>query len=376
MLAILILGAESVYAAVNGITVGSTTVDADTIFEAGTGIILIADDVLDKITISIDQAYFSYPEGCLEGEYIKRLNLVFSCASPVSSLTVGDGQMRGNLTISATGGLSVSNNTNTNVLVDLVSVAWSKLTSIPTGCSTNEFIQAVSSSSFTCATLTSLAWSALTGFPAGCSSPTWVRTIGTTLTCVQPSYSDLSGTNQPTYSNIQSFPAACADGQFVSQVANPPVCGTPAGGGGGLTPTVLASDQESLSSSTYTTIFTIPLTTSKVNVIYAILSQSTSGTAVGIQSRARVTQSAHTGFCNFVRQSSATANANIDNIAVTTNPADTAQTTEFSTIMAPTTVTCTINVNGTAGDLVLEFQSETGASVKTHAGSYYTKVTT
>ncbi|MBI4058031.1 hypothetical protein HY405_01825, partial [Candidatus Microgenomates bacterium] len=169
----------------------------------------------------------------------------------------------------------------------------------------------------------------------------------------------------------------CTDGQVLKWVESTDTwdCAADSTGGGGGFPTeTLTGDLESLSSSAYTTIFTIPLTTNTTNVIYAILAQSTSATTVGIQTRGRVTQSVYTGYCSFVRQSSATANANTDNIAVSTNPADTAQTAERATAATRTEVTCTVTTNETAGDLVLEFQSETGSSVKTLAGSWYQKV--
>ena len=112
----------------------------------------------------------------------------------------------------------------------------------------------------------------------------------------------------------------------------------------------------------------------KMNIIDAYLSQNTSGTGVGIQTRARVTNSAHIGYCKFRRLSSATADANLDNIVVSTNPADTAQTAELSVLPAITEIKCTIAANNGAGDLVIEFQSETGGAVQTNAGSYYTLV--
>lgn len=151
-------------------------------------------------------------------------------------------------------------------------------------------------------------------------------------------------------------------------------CDTDSTGGGGFPTATLATDAESTSSSTYTTIFTVALSASTTHVVHGILAQSTSATTVGIQTRGRVTQSGWTGFCNFERQSSATANGNIDNIAVGTNPADTAQTAEFNAAVAPTRVNCTVTTDGNAGDLVLEFQSETGASVKTLEGSWYSLV--
>ncbi|MBI2096678.1 MAG: hypothetical protein HYT40_00765, partial [Candidatus Sungbacteria bacterium] len=144
-------------------------------------------------------------------------------------------------------------------------------------------------------------------------------------------------------------------------------CGTDDTGGGGSFPNgTLANDLESLSSSVYTTIFTIPLTINETNVIVAVLAQNTSSALVGIQTRGRVTQSAHTGYCKFRRLSSATADANLDNIAVSTNPADTAQTAEFVTTVASTEVICTVTVNGTAGD----FTKVAGSDL---AEIYYTK---
>ncbi|MCS4540375.1 MAG: hypothetical protein HYU03_06780 [Thaumarchaeota archaeon] len=68
---------------------------------------------------------------------------------------------------------------------------------------------------------------------------------------------DTGVTTQLTVTSPPVAPVACPGGSFFSQIAPTTICGTPPGGGGGLSPTILSSDVQSTSSSSYTTIFTI-----------------------------------------------------------------------------------------------------------------------
>lgn len=136
----------------------------------------------------------------------------------------------------------------------------------------------------------------------------------------------------------------------------------------------LASDVTETNGATYTTIFTIPLTASKLNVIEIHLAQFTSTNGVAPQNRARISVAGATGYCNFTTNTSATAQA-IDNILVATAPADTGETAFISVTPNPTynTITCTITEDASPSDLIIEFQSETTGTVTTKAGSFYTK---
>ena len=144
------------------------------------------------------------------------------------------------------------------------------------------------------------------------------------------------------------------------------------GSGGGLTPAYLGSDLTATSAG-YTTIFTIALTPSKMNVIQAYLAQSSSTNGVAIQNRANISESGPTGICHFVTQTQAGAQV-VDNIAVSTNSADTGTTAMGLDINVPfiNTVTCTVLADANQRNLIIQFDSENANTVTTHAGSYYT----
>jgi hypothetical protein len=141
----------------------------------------------------------------------------------------------------------------------------------------------------------------------------------------------------------------------------------------GLAPTYLTSDQTQVNGGgTYTTLFTIPLTASKTNVIEAYLAQFSSATTVGIRNRARIDTAGQTGYCKFTNIATSTTTA-LDIIAVGTAPADTADTAAFAaTNPFMNNIECTVSATGTPGNLVIEFTSETTGTVTTKAGSYYT----
>ena len=64
----------------------------------------------------------------------------------------------------------------------------------------------------------------------------------------------------------------------------------------------------------------------------------------------------------------------IDNIAVSTNSADTGSTSMSLDTNVPfiNTVTCTVLADVNQTNLIIQFNSETVATVTTYAGAYYT----
>jgi hypothetical protein len=141
--------------------------------------------------------------------------------------------------------------------------------------------------------------------------------------------------------------------------------------GSGLAPVYLGSDLNATSTA-YTTIFTIALTPSKMNIVQAYLAQSTSANGAAIQNRVIVNESGPVGYCNFVTQTGG-ADA-VDTIAVSTDSADTEENTLSLDIDIPfvNTVTCTVLADADQKSLVIQFQSENTNIVTTYAGSYYT----
>jgi hypothetical protein len=142
--------------------------------------------------------------------------------------------------------------------------------------------------------------------------------------------------------------------------------------GSGLTPVYLGSDLNATSAG-YTTIFTIALTPSKMNIVQAYLAQSSPTNGVAIRNRAIINASGPIGNCNFVTQTGAGAHG-VGNIAVSTNSADTGENTMTLGTNVPfiNTVTCTVLADANQKDLIIQFNSETAANVTTYAGSYYT----
>jgi hypothetical protein len=142
--------------------------------------------------------------------------------------------------------------------------------------------------------------------------------------------------------------------------------------GSGLAPVYLESALNATNAA-YTAIFTIALTPSKMNVIQAYLAQSSSTNGVAIQNRAIISESGPIGNCHFVTQTGAAAEGT-DNIAVSTNSADTGVTAMSLDTNVPfiNTVTCTVLADANSRDLIIQFDSETAATVTTYAGSYYT----
>jgi hypothetical protein len=141
--------------------------------------------------------------------------------------------------------------------------------------------------------------------------------------------------------------------------------------GSGLTPVYLGSNLNATSAA-YTTLFTIPLTPSKMNIVRAYLAQSSSTNGVAIQNRVIVNASGPVGNCNFVTQTQAGTQV-VDNIAVSTDSADTGITAMGLDTNVPfiNTVTCTVLANANQKNLIIQFDSENANTVTTYTGSYY-----
>jgi hypothetical protein len=143
--------------------------------------------------------------------------------------------------------------------------------------------------------------------------------------------------------------------------------------GSWLIPIYLESNLNATNGGVYTTLFTIALTPNKMNIVKAYLVQSTSTSGVAVQNRAIVSEAGPIGYCNFVIQNQA-GTESINNIAVSTDSADTADTIMGLNINTPfiCTVTCTVLADANNKNLIIQFESETVANVTTYAGSYYT----
>jgi hypothetical protein len=138
----------------------------------------------------------------------------------------------------------------------------------------------------------------------------------------------------------------------------------------------LTGDVTQTNGGAYTTIFTVPMTASKLNVVEITLLQFTSVNGVAPRNRVRVSASGATGYCTYVTQTSATAQT-YDNIIPTTTSADTAETAFIAVSPNPTvnTITCSMTEDASASNLEVTFTAETTGTVTTKAGSYYTKTT-
>ncbi len=145
-------------------------------------------------------------------------------------------------------------------------------------------------------------------------------------------------------------------------------------GSSGIIPVYLNADVTSSSNSVYTSIFTIPLTPSKMNLVQVYLAQKTSTNGVAPQNRARISAIGPIGYCTFKTETSATAQ-NIDNIAVSLAPVDTGVTAFIFLIPVLNIVECSILADAGNASLIIDFQSETNTgNVTTSTGSYYTQV--
>ena len=142
--------------------------------------------------------------------------------------------------------------------------------------------------------------------------------------------------------------------------------------GSGLTPVYLSSNLTATSAA-YQTIFTIALTPSKMNIVKVYLAQSSSTDGVAIRNRAIISEAGPIGHCNFKTQAGSTVE-NIDNIALSTTSGDTGENAMSINVNVPfiNTIICTVLADSSQKNLIIQFDSETAATVTTYAGSYYT----
>ena len=145
--------------------------------------------------------------------------------------------------------------------------------------------------------------------------------------------------------------------------------GLPAGSG--LAPVYLESDLNATNAG-YTTIFTISLVPSKMNIIKIFLAQSSSNDGTAIQNRAIFDESGPIGHCHFETQEQSGAQI-INNILVGTDSDNIGMTKMNLDINIPVinTITCTIIADTNQRNLIIQFQSENTYVVTTNAGSYY-----
>ncbi len=94
---------------------------------------------------------------------------------------------------------------------------------------------------------------------------------------------------------------------------------------------------------------------------------------MAIQNRVIISEDGPIGYCNFVIQNQAGAES-VNNIAVSTNSADTGDINMGLDINVPfvCTILCTVLADANNKNLIIQFGSETVANVTTYAGSYYT----
>ncbi|MFA5953174.1 MAG: hypothetical protein WC812_01135 [Candidatus Pacearchaeota archaeon] len=140
-----------------------------------------------------------------------------------------------------------------------------------------------------------------------------------------------------------------------------------------LTPVYLENNLNATNAE-YTTIFTIALTPSKMNIVKVYLAQSSSTAGVAVQNRVIINDAGPVGNCNFMTQAGDTVE-NIDNIAVSTNSANTGESAMSLDVNVPfiNTIICTILADANQKNLIVQFESETAvANITTYTGSYYT----
>jgi len=129
---------------------------------------------------------------------------------------------------------------------------------------------------------------------------------------------------------------------------------------------------DSVGGVTYTTIFTIPLTPSKTNMVHVELIQRSPVTTTGVQSRGAVSV-AQTGGCSFQLANTATTTSFFHR-AVAVAPTNAAPPNHpVANIPFVNQIECVVRANATPTNLLIEFRSETGGTtVTTELGSWYT----
>ena len=134
----------------------------------------------------------------------------------------------------------------------------------------------------------------------------------------------------------------------------------------------LGSDLATSNAVAYTTIFTIPLTPSKTNMVNVELIQRSTATGTGVQGRAAVSV-AQTGGCTFHLANTATTTSDFHR-AVAVAPLEAGVLNHpVANIPFNNRIDCIIRANATPTNLLIQFQSETGGTtVTTELGSWHT----
>lgn len=150
-------------------------------------------------------------------------------------------------------------------------------------------------------------------------------------------------------------------------------CSSDQSGSGG--PTVLNSDVTCSLTTSYCTVFTIPLTPSSGNAVTIHLIAKSSKSGVAVQTRVRGDDAQILGFCNHRTYTSSTGEA-LDTLTVAGTPADTGETAWFvgANVPAPINISCSVEADSTPSqNLIVEIQMETTGTGTIKAGSYYIK---
>lgn len=131
--------------------------------------------------------------------------------------------------------------------------------------------------------------------------------------------------------------------------------------------TILSADVTCALSASYCTIFTIPaalITASRALEIDGRLLVDADSTTVAPQFRVSSADTGYSGHCQWTANEStvATDPPSTDIVAIGTAPADTGGTTWFSTAAQIVRVQCALVADASPGDIVIEFQLETGTT--------------
>jgi len=117
------------------------------------------------------------------------------------------------------------------------------------------------------------------------------------------------------------------------------------------------------------TIFTIPLTPSKTNMIHLELLQRSAAIGTGVQNRATASV-AQTGGCSFNSPNTSITYAP-DHISVNAGTDTLNLNAPLANIPFVYTIDCVIRMDATPTNLLIQFDSETATTVTTELGSWY-----
>jgi hypothetical protein len=135
-------------------------------------------------------------------------------------------------------------------------------------------------------------------------------------------------------------------------------------------PTVLGANVDCAVNASYCTIFTIAgagISASRGLGIDGLLLVDTNSTTVAGQFRVRSADTGYTGVCHWqlLESTTATTIQASDWIAIGSNPGDTAGTTWASVDPTPAYFSCALLSDASPGDIIVEWQLETGTATQT-----------